>query len=99
MLVCFSQYCGRVFVSSSAASLGCSGVQDNVDVRAKAHHLLELKRTGKSHDMAIVDTDLANYVFGLQKYYEVLLPNHVDTKPKVDIPAMSMFLMEVVMSK
>ncbi len=74
-------------------------IQDNVDVRAKAHHLLELKRTGKSHDMAIVDTDLANYVFGLQKYYEVLLPNHVDTKPKVDIPAMSMFLMEVVMSK
>ena len=73
-------------------------IQDNVDVRAKAHHLLELKRTGKSHDMAIVDTDLANYVFGLQKYYEVLLPNHVDTKPKVDIPAMSMFLMEVVMS-
>jgi len=49
--------------------------------------------------MAIVDDDLANYVFDLQKYYEVLLPNHIDTKPKADIPAMSEFLMKVVMNK
>ena len=48
--------------------------------------------------MAIVDDDLANNVFDLQKYYEVLLPNHIDTKPQVDIPAMSEFLMKVVMS-
>mgnify|MGYP002868608565 FL=1 len=74
-------------------------IRDNDGVREKAHHLLELKRTGKSHDMAIVDADLANYVFSMQKYYEVLLPNHVDTKPKVDIPAMSEFLMKVVLNK
>lgn len=74
-------------------------IQDNVDVRAKAHHLLELKRTGKSHDLAIVDADLANYVFDLQSYYEQFLPKHIDSKPKVDIPAMSKYLMGVVLSK
>ena len=74
-------------------------IGDNDDVREKAHRLLELKRTGKSHDMAIVDDDLANYVFDIQKYYEVLLPNHIDTKPKVDIPAMSEFLMKTVLHK
>lgn len=76
-----------------------AAITDNDEVRKKAHYLLELKRTGKSYDMAIVDDDLANYVFDLQKYYEVLLPNHIDTKPKVDIPAMSEFLMKVVMNK
>ena len=74
-------------------------IQDNADVRAKAHHLLELKRTGKSHDLAIVDAELANYVFDLQSYYEQFLPKHIDSKPKVDIPAMSKYLMEVVLSK
>ena len=74
-------------------------IGDNDDVREKAHRLLELKRTGKSHDMAIVDDDLANYVFDIQKYYEVLLPNHIDTKPKVDRPAMSEFLMKTVLHK
>ena len=74
-------------------------IQDNADVRAKAHHLLELKRTCKSHDLAIVDAELANYVFDLQSYYEQFLPKHIDSKPKVDIPAMSKYLMEVVLSK
>jgi len=29
----------------------------------------------------------------------VLLPNHIDTKPQVDIPAMSEFLMKTVLHK
>ena len=49
--------------------------------------------------MTIVDAELADYVFGLQRYYEQLLPKHIDSKPKIDIPAMSKYLMEVVMSK
>ena len=72
-------------------------ITDNENVREKAHHLLELKRTGKSHDMEIVDVDLSDYVFGLQKYYEKLLPSHIDSKPKVDIPSMSNYLMKVVL--
>ena len=72
-------------------------ITDNENVREKAHHLLELKRTGKSHDMEIVDVDLSDYVFGLQKYYEKFLPSHIDSKPKVDIPSMSKYLMKVVL--
>ena len=72
-------------------------ITDNENVREKAHRLLELKRTGKSHDMEIVDVDLSDYVFGLQKYYEKLLPSHIDSKPKVDIPSMSKYLMKVVL--
>ena len=72
-------------------------ITDNESVKAKAHRMLELKRTGKSHDMAIVDDELANYVFDMQKYYEVLLPNHIDTKPKADISVMSKYLMKEVL--
>lgn len=72
-------------------------ITDNDNVREKAHRLLELKRTGKSHDMEIVDTELSDYVFDLQKYYERLLPTHVNSKPKADIPSMSKFLMKVVL--
>lgn len=72
-------------------------ITDNENVKEKAHHLLELKRTGKSHDMEIVDVDLSDYVFGLQKFYEKLLPSHIDSKPKVDIPSMSKYLMKVVL--
>ena len=72
-------------------------ITDNDNVREKAHRLLELKRTGKSHDMEIVDTELSDYVFELQKHYENLLPKHVNSKPKVDIPSMSRFLMKVVL--
>lgn len=70
---------------------------DNDNVREKAHRLLELKRTGKSHDMEIVDTELSDYVLELQKHYESLLPKHVNSKPKVDISSMSRFLMKVVL--
>ena len=59
--------------------------------------MIELKRTSKSHDMRIVDVELSDYVFGLQKYYEQLLPKHIDSKPKVDIPTMSKYLMKVVL--
>ncbi|MBQ6062539.1 MAG: hypothetical protein IJK87_02755 [Prevotella sp.] len=47
--------------------------------------------------MRIVDVELSDYVFGLQKYYEQLLPKHIDSKPKVDIPTMSKYLMKVVL--
>ena len=72
-------------------------ITDNDNVREKAHRLLELKRTGKSHDMEIVDTELSDYVFELQKHYESLLPKHVNSKPKADIPSMSKFLMKVAL--
>ena len=72
-------------------------ITDNENVREKAHRLLEWKRTGKSHDMEIVDVELSDYVFALQKYYEKLLPSHIDSKPKVDIPSMSKYLMKVVL--
>jgi hypothetical protein len=72
-------------------------ITDNENVREKAHRLLELKRSGKSHDMEIVDTELSDYVFALQKYYEQILPSHIDSKPKVDIPSMSKYLMKVVL--
>ena len=74
-------------------------ITDNAPIREKAHHLLELKRTGKSHDMEIVDEELSDYVFELKRYYERLLPTHVNSKPKADIPAMSRFLMKVVLQK
>lgn len=74
-------------------------IKDNDAVREKAHCLLELKRTGKLHDMTIVDAELADYVFCLQRHYEQLLPKYIDSKPKVDMPAMSKFLMEVALSK
>lgn len=74
-----------------------STITDNESVKTKAHLMLELKRTGKAHDMVIVDDELASYVFGIQKYYEALLPNHIDTKPKADIPAMSKYLMKKVL--
>lgn len=72
-------------------------ITDNEGVREKAHRLLEQKRSGKSHDMEIVDTELSDYMFALQKYYECLLPTHIDTKPKADIPSMSRFLMKMVL--
>ena len=72
-------------------------IMDNISVRRKAHHILELKRTGKSHDMAVVDKELSDYVFGMQKYYETLLPDYLDTKPQADITVMSKFLMDVAL--
>lgn len=57
-----------------------------------------MKRTGKSHDMKIIDVGLSDYVFGLQLYYEKNLPSQIDSKPQVDIPSMSKYLMEVVLS-
>ena len=72
-------------------------ITDNDNVREKAHRLLALKRTGKLHDMEIVDSELSDYVFDLQKYYERLLPTHINSKPKADIPSMSRFLMKVVL--
>ena len=72
---------------------------DNDSVRMKAHHLLELKRLGKSNDMAIVDTALSDYVFDMQKYYEELLPRYMDTKPQADIPAMSRFMMNTALKR
>ena len=72
-------------------------ITDNDNVCEKAHRLLELKRTGKSHDMEIVDTELSDYVFELQKYYEKLLPQYLDCKPKANIPSMSRFLMKMVL--
>ena len=72
-------------------------INDNDNVREKAHRLLELKRKGKSYDMEIVDAELADYIFNLQRHYEQLLPKRIDSKPKVDIPAMSKFLMKVVL--
>jgi predicted nucleotidyltransferase len=74
-------------------------VRDNESVREKAHHLLELKRMGRSHDMTIVDDQLADYMFGLQKYYEQVLPKYKDIKPQADLSAMSKYLMNVVMRK
>lgn len=74
-------------------------ITDNAPIREKAHRLLELKRTDKSHDMEIVDEELSDYVFELKRYYERLLPTHVNSKPKADIPAMSRFLMKVVLQK
>lgn len=74
-------------------------ITDNDSVRLKAHHLLELKRLGKSNDMAIVDTALSDYVFDMQKYYEELLPRYMDTKPQADIPAMSRFMMNTALKR
>lgn len=74
-------------------------ITDNDNVCEKAHRLLELKRTGKSHDMEIVDTELSDYVFELQKYYEKLLPQYLDCKPKANIPSMSRFLMKMVLQQ
>lgn len=72
-------------------------VRDNESVREKAHHLLELKRMGRSNDTTIVDEQLADYMFSLQKYYEQLLPKYKDIKPQADFSAMSKYLMNVVM--
>ena len=72
-------------------------IADNEAVREKAHHLLELKRTGRSHDMAIVDAQLAGYMFDLQKYYEQLLSKFKDIKPQADLQAMSKWLMNIAM--
>ncbi|MDD6165009.1 MAG: hypothetical protein PUB31_01550 [Bacteroidales bacterium] len=47
--------------------------------------------------MEIVDTELSDYVFELKKYYEKLLPSHINSKPKADIPSMSRFLMKVAL--
>jgi predicted nucleotidyltransferase len=73
-------------------------ITDNEDVKEKAHHLLKMKRTCKSHNMEIVDVELSNYVFNLQKYYEKILPSYADTKTKTDFKAMSQFLMDTVMT-
>jgi hypothetical protein len=70
---------------------------DNETVREKAHHLLEIKRSGRSHDKAAVDEELADYMFGIQKYYEQLLPKYKDIKPQADYTAMSKYLMNVVL--
>lgn len=72
-------------------------VTDNEKVREKAHRLLKMKRTSKLLDMEIVDTELSDYVFGLQKCYEDLLPSYIDNKPKADIPSMSKYLMKVAL--
>ena len=72
-------------------------VRDNEVVREKAHHLLELKRMGRSNNTTIVDEQLAEYMFGLQKYYEQVLPKYKDIKPQADFSAMSKYLMNVVM--
>ena len=71
-------------------------ITDNEKVRKAAHGILELKRMGKSNDLAIVDAELSEYVFEIKRYYEELLPRYLDTKPQVDIPAMSRFLMDMV---
>lgn len=74
-------------------------ITDNEKVRKAAHGLLELKRMGKSNDLAIVDAELSEYVFEIKRYYEELLPRYLDTKPQVDIPAMSRFLMNTALKK
>lgn len=74
-------------------------ITDNDSVRIKAHHLLELKRLGKSNDMTIVDDELSDYVSEIKKHYEELLPQYMDTKPQADIPAMSRFLMNTALKK
>lgn len=72
-------------------------IRDNESIREKAHHLLELKRMGRSNDTTIVDEQLADYMFSLQKYYEQLLPKYKDIKPQADFSAMAKYLMNVVM--
>lgn len=72
-------------------------IKDNDDVRVKAHHMLALKRSGKAHDMAIVDAELAEYVFRLKEYYEKLLPQYRGAKPTMNIPDMSKYLMTKVL--
>lgn len=74
-------------------------ITDNMSVCAKAHHLLTQKRKGKSHDMSAVDNELCAYVYELQKYYERLLPEYLDTKPQANMSEMSRFLMDVVFEK
>lgn len=72
-------------------------IADNESIKEKAHRLLELKRTGKLHDMEIVDMELSGYVFELKEYYEKLLPSFADSKPKIDMLSLSRFLMNVVL--
>ena len=72
-------------------------IRDNETVREKAHHLLEMKRTGRSHDMAIVDAQLADYMFGMQRYYEQQMPKYKDIKPQADFQTMSRYLMNIAM--
>lgn len=74
-------------------------ITDNEMVREKAHRLLELKRKGRSHDMAIVDAQLADYMFDLQNHYEQLMPQYKDVKPQADFHAMAKYLMNVAMLK
>lgn len=71
-------------------------IMDNDDVRVKTHHILALKRSGKTHDMAIVDTELADYVFRLKEYYKKLLPQYRGAKPTMNILDMSKYLMTKV---
>lgn len=72
-------------------------IADNESIKEKAHRLLELKRTGKLHDMEIVDMELSGYVFELKEYYEKLLPSFADSKSKIDMLSLSRFLMNVVL--
>lgn len=72
-------------------------ITDNELVRTQAHALLALKRSGKQHDNSGVNEELINYMNGIRKHYEVLLPQYRCEKPQYDSAVMSRFLMDVVM--
>lgn len=72
-------------------------ITDSDAIKKKAHDILDLKRTGKSQDIAIPDIKLVTYMSKMQEYYKELLPVYLDTKQKVDIPVISRFLMNTVL--
>ena len=72
-------------------------IMDNELVRAQAHAILSLKRSGKQYDNSEVNEELVNYMNDTRQHYEGLLPQYRCEKPQFDAAVMSHFLMDVVM--
>ena len=72
-------------------------IMDNELVRAQAHALLSLKRSGKQYDNSKVNEELVNYMNNTNHHYKGFLPQYRYKKPQFDSAVMSRFLMDVVM--